>query len=131
MIALLIEGYSRERSNANVRQRLRGVCIAADSRWKKKDDPKRWEDFNVVANFRAIADFPTPGNPLIQRMLLGASRSSHHSSIFAITSSRVPSMHSAVGSPRTESCGLSSSSHLSSLVDSKTHLSVIRFEREM
>src|SRR5712671_2235032 len=129
MIALLIEGYSRERSNANVRQRLRGVCTAANARWKKKGDPKRCEDFNLVANFREIADFPTPGNPLIQRMLLGASRSSHHSSIFAIISSRVPSMNSAVGRPRTEPCGLSSSSHLSSFVDSKTHLSVICFGR--
>src|SRR5712672_2649497 len=125
MIALLIEGYSRERSNANVRQRLRGVCTAADSRWKKKDDPNRREDFNLAASFRAIADFPTPGNPVIQRMLLEASRSLHHLSISAIISSRVPSMHSAVGRPRTKPCGLSSLSHLS---DSEAHVSAIRFE---
>ena len=101
-IALLADGYSWEMSNATVRQKLTGVCTVANSRWKKNDDPKRCDDLNLDASFRAMADFPTPGNPLIQRILLEASRSSHHSSIFNIISSRVPSMHSAVGRPRTK-----------------------------
>src|SRR5882762_943641 len=126
-IALLAEGYSRERSNASVRQRLIGVCTVANSRWKKNDDPKRCEDFNLVASFRAIADLPTPGNPLIHKIFLEVSRSSHHSSIFAIISSRVPSMHWAVGQPRTRPCGSSLSSHLSSFVDSTTQMSIIHF----
>jgi hypothetical protein len=126
-IALLAEGYSQERSNVIVHQRLIGVCFAANSRWKKNDDPKRSDDFNLVATFQAIADFTTPGNPLIQRIFVEASRLSHHLSISAIISSRVPSMHWAVGRPRTRPCGSSLSSHLSSFVDSTTKMSIIRF----
>ena len=125
------EGYRRARSYAMARHKASVVIVVDRVLSNRKHITCRCCSWSRVAMLAAKADFPTPGNPLIQ-MTFGPSILLISLSILVKTSLRVPSMH---GSRRESlspisACFKSSSSFFStcalriSMVRSRSNLSL-------
>ena len=119
------EGYKRARSQATARQRAFVVIVVDFVLSNRKHITCRCRFCSRMATLAAKADFPTPGNPLIQ-IILGPLTFLISSSIFCKMAVRVPSIHGlrreSLFSPR--ALTKSSSSFLSAAKADTNHKSV-------